>query len=72
MSIASFRALDTTRIFAARTINADALETRLVNAFPPDFLLNRIRGGAVTGFRSLFIGAEMKRRELRTGSDTSQ
>ncbi|RNL51414.1 GIY-YIG nuclease family protein [Arthrobacter oryzae] len=62
--IASFRALDTTRIFAARTINSDALETKLVNAFPPDFLLNRIGGGAVTGMRGLFIAAEMKRRKL--------
>lgn len=64
MSIDSFRALDTTRIFAARTINYDALESRLVRSFPPDYLLNRIGGGAVTGLRGLFIGAEMKRRKL--------
>jgi hypothetical protein len=63
MSIDSFRALDTTRIFAAR-INYDALESRLVRSFPPDYLLNRIGGGAVTGMRSMFIGAEMKRRRL--------
>jgi hypothetical protein len=64
MSIDSFRARDTTRIFAARTINYDALESRLVRTFPPDYLLNRIGGGAVTGMRSMFIGAEMKRRKL--------
>jgi hypothetical protein len=64
MSIDSFRALDTTRIFASRTINYDALETRLVNTFPPDYLLNRIGGGAVTGLRGMFISAEMKRRGL--------
>jgi hypothetical protein len=64
MSIDSFRALDTTRIFAARTINYDALESRLVKTFPPDYLLNRIGGGAVTGLRAMFIGAEMKRRQL--------
>jgi hypothetical protein len=64
MSIDSFRALDTTRIFAFRTINADALETRLVSTFPPDYLLNRIGGGAVSGLRGRFISAEMKRRGL--------
>jgi hypothetical protein len=64
MSIDSFRALDTTRVFAARTINYDALESRLVRSFPPDYLLNRIGGGAVTGLRAMFIGAEMKRRRL--------
>ncbi|TSE15049.1 GIY-YIG nuclease family protein [Arthrobacter sp. KBS0703] len=64
MSIDSFRALDTTRIFAARTINYDAMEARLVRSVPPDYLLNRIGGGAVTGLRGMFISAEMKRRGL--------
>lgn len=64
LSIDSFRALDTTRIFAARTSRADSLETRIVNNFPPDFLLNRIGGGAVTGLRGMFMAAEMKRRQL--------
>jgi hypothetical protein len=64
LSIDSFRALDTTRVFAARTIRADSLETKLVNTFPPDYLLNRIGGGAVAGMRALFIGAEVKRRQL--------
>jgi 3-dehydroquinate synthetase len=44
--------------------NYDALESRLVRTFPPDYLLNRIGGGAVTGLRGLFIAAEMKRRQL--------
>jgi hypothetical protein len=64
MSIDSFRALDTTRIYASRTINYDALEARLVRTFPADYLLNRIGGGAVTGLRGTFISAEMKRRGL--------
>jgi hypothetical protein len=64
MSIDSFRALDTTRIFASRTINYNDLESRLVRTFPPDYLLNRIGGGAVTGMRGMFISAEMKRRQL--------
>jgi hypothetical protein len=64
MSIDSFRALNTTRILASRTINYDALEPRLVRSFPPDYLLNRTGGGAVTGLRGLFTSAEMKRRRL--------
>lgn len=64
MSIDSFRALDTTRIFASRTINYDALESRLVRTFPPDYLLNRIDGGEVTGLRGMFLSTEMKRRQL--------
>lgn len=62
MSIDSLRALDTTRI-TSRTINYDVLESRLVRSFPPDYLLNRIGGGPVTGLRSMFIFAEMKRRK---------
>lgn len=72
MSIDSFRALDTTRIYAARTINADALETRLVNTFPPDYLINRIGGGAVSGMRGMFIAAEMKRRQLVADPTSTQ
>jgi hypothetical protein len=64
LSIDSFRALDTTRIFAARTTRGDRMEARLVNTFPPDYLLNRIGGGAVTGLRAIFIAAEVKRRRL--------
>lgn len=72
MSIDSFRPLDTTRIFASKTINYDALETRLVSTFPPDFLLNRIGGGAVTGMRGMFIAAEMKRRQLLEAQPPAQ
>jgi hypothetical protein len=50
-----------------RTINADSLEARLVRTFPPDYLLNRIGGGSLTGLRGLFISAEMKRRRLMPG-----
>ncbi len=66
ISIDAFRALDTTRIFAARTVNADELETRIVNKFPADLLLNRINGGLMTGFRAMVIEGEMKRRQLVT------
>lgn len=64
LSVDSFRALDTTRIFAAMTINADRLERRLVKNFPPDFLLNRIGGGVLTAARGAFIATEIKRRQL--------
>ncbi|WP_142061276.1 GIY-YIG nuclease family protein [Pseudarthrobacter sp. B4EP4b] len=63
LSIDSFRALDTTRIFAAKTIRGDQLERRLVNTFPPDFLLNRVDGGdRIMG--GLFLPGEVKQRQL--------
>lgn len=63
LSVDSFRALDSTRIFAAKTIRGEELEQRLVNTFPPDFLFNRVPGG--TRFMcSRFLPSEVKRREL--------
>lgn len=63
LSIDSFRPLDTTRIFAAKTVRGDELERRLVNTFPPDFMLNRIDGGErFMGAR--FLTSEVKRRQL--------
>ena len=64
LSIDSFRSLDTTRIFAARTIRTDSLESKLVRTFPSDYLVNRIEGGKLVGFRLLFLDAEIKRRQL--------
>jgi hypothetical protein len=63
LSIDSFRARDTTRIFAAKTTRGLKMEERLVSAFPPDFLLNRVPGGdRITGAR--FLHSEVKRRQL--------
>jgi hypothetical protein len=63
LSIDSFRARDTTRIFAARTARGLQMEERLVNTFPPDFSLNRAPGGErVMGAR--FLHSEVKRRHL--------
>lgn len=45
MSIDSFRALDTTRIFAIPTAEANPIEVELIRIFPPDYLLNRVDGG---------------------------
>jgi hypothetical protein len=63
LSIDSFRALDTARIFAAKTIRGEELEQRLVNTFPPGFLLNRVPGGTrIMGAR--FLPSEIRRRQL--------
>lgn len=66
LSIDSFRALDTTRIFAACTVNADRLERKLVRTFSPDYLLNRVGGGKATGIRVQRLAAETKRRQLKS------
>lgn len=66
MPIDAFRPLDTTRIFAARTSKGFEMEQKLERAFPADYLLNRIRGGEMTGLRASFIAVEMKRRALVT------
>lgn len=64
LSIDSFRALDTTRIFAAKTARGWAQEERMVRALPADFLLNRVPGGErIMGNR--FLLSEIKHRRLR-------
>jgi hypothetical protein len=45
IAIDSFRALDTTRIFAAKVRNPLGLENRVIESLPRQFLLNRIMGG---------------------------
>ncbi|TFB86878.1 GIY-YIG nuclease family protein [Cryobacterium algoricola] len=64
LSIDSFRSLDTTRIFAARTSRRDQLEARVVKMFPADYTVNRIGGGKPDGIRVMFLEAELKRRKL--------
>ncbi|MGL3807316.1 GIY-YIG nuclease family protein [Paeniglutamicibacter sp. R2-26] len=64
LSIDSFRGLDTTRIFAMPTAHGYEFETKIVDAFPSDYLLNRMGGGEVTGLRGAFLYAEAKRRKL--------
>ena len=65
LSIDSFRALDTTRIFAAATENPAELETEIEAGFPRDFALNRIWGGPIDNVvRALLVRAEVKRRRL--------
>jgi hypothetical protein len=70
LSIKSFRALDTTRIFAAKTARGPQMEERLVKAVPPDFLLNRVPGGdRLMGGR--FLPWEVKQRHLVTDTPES-
>lgn len=68
ISIDSFRALDTTRIFAARSSNPWSLEEKLMRALPKGYLLNRLMGGRVelVGFaHSLGIDV-IRTRELQS------
>ncbi len=45
ISIDSFRALDTTQIFAMRIKSPEAMENQILESFPSKFVLNRIAGG---------------------------
>lgn len=45
LAIDSFRALDTTRIYALKTSLSFDDENPLLDQFPPEYMLNRIRGG---------------------------
>ncbi|WP_243073806.1 DUF2510 domain-containing protein [Microbacterium sp. SS28] len=69
MSIDSFRALDTNRIFAVETTDHFHVENALERGFLGDFLLNRIHGGEMTGIRARFIDSEVKRRRLNALND---
>lgn len=66
LSIDSFRALDTTRIFAMMTGDYFNEEISVLAQFPPKFALNRIIGGgdAVRFAGLLGIDAVMRTREI--------
>lgn len=66
LSIDSFRALDTTRIFAAKTSSSFDGENTLLDRFPPKFMLNRTIGGknAVNLAGLLGVDKVMKLREF--------
>ncbi|MEW4220728.1 hypothetical protein [Rossellomorea marisflavi] len=49
LSINSFRALDTTRIFVYLTPDTFGIEDKLINQFNHKYLLNRTRGGLLSG-----------------------
>ncbi len=65
ISIDSFRALDTTRIFIHATHNLYKQEDTFINCFPRQFISNRVGGGKWEGpLWGLQAAATMKSREL--------
>lgn len=72
ISIDSFRALDTTRIFAAKTTRSFDGENPLLDRFPQKFMLNRIVGGRDAARFAGLLGVEsvMKRREFNLSKST--
>lgn len=65
LSIDSFRALDTTRIFVYATENLKGQEENFINLFNQNYLLNRTIGGTLTGLLEAIVHG--KTRELRMG-----
>lgn len=66
LAIDSFRALDTTRIFALKTASPFELVAELVESIPSSFRLNRILGGRDAVKLAAIVGVDkvMKRREF--------
>lgn len=62
LSISSFRALDTTRIFVYLTSDTYDLEDTFINQFHPKYLLNRTAGGVLDGLSGAI--ANRKTRDL--------
>lgn len=60
LPIDELRALDTTRLYAARSLHPDALEERLERAADPRFTLNRMAGGAFNPIAILLTGARAR------------
>lgn len=63
LSIDSFRALDTTRIFAYTVNETYRKEDHFLNHFSPKFICNRLAGGKITGGLLQAI-TMMKKRDL--------
>ncbi|WP_405168315.1 GIY-YIG nuclease family protein [Paenibacillus sp. FSL H3-0286] len=64
LSIDSFRAFDTTRIFAYTSNETYSSEDSFINQFSAEFVCNRLDGGKVTGGLLQAI-TMMKKRDLR-------
>ncbi|SIR56359.1 hypothetical protein [Priestia flexa] len=60
LSINSFRALDTTRIFVYLTTNTFNLEDKLINQFDNKYLLNRTAGGLMDGLSEAIANGKTK------------
>lgn len=60
LPVDELRALDTTRLYAAPSLDPDALEARLERAADPRFTLNRTAGGAFNPLGILLTGARAR------------
>jgi hypothetical protein len=60
LPVDELRALDTTRLYAARSLQPDTLEERLECAADPRFTLNRTTGGAFNPLGILLTGARAR------------
>ncbi|SDS81390.1 hypothetical protein [Microterricola viridarii] len=67
LSVDSFRALDTTRIFAAQVRSPLTLENKVIESLPGKFVLNRIAGGdaKLIGFASALGADIVKKHQLQ-------
>lgn len=74
LSIDSFRALDTTRIFAFKSSRSFAGENPLLEQFPPEYMLNRVPGGRDVAKLAAIVGVDqvIKRREFTPTVPTDQ
>jgi hypothetical protein len=70
LSINSFRALDTTRIFVYPTQYLYSQEYKNINFFSEEFISNRIGGGTME-FGELSVTANMKTRNLKNPDGTT-
>lgn len=64
LSIDSFRALDTTRIFVYETNKTFSIEDKFINQFSAKFICNRMAGGKISGGLHQAI-TMMKKRDLK-------
>lgn len=71
LSIGSFRALGTTRIFASVVRDPLSLEDKVIRSLPKKFVLNRIRGGdaRLVGLGLALRGDIAKHRALEDAID---
>ncbi|MEV7618911.1 hypothetical protein AB0N59_02125 [Microbacterium sp. NPDC089321] len=71
LAIDSFRALDTTRIFALKTASPFELEAELLESIPAKFRLNRIMGGRDAVKLAAIVGVDkvIKRRKFPAPDD---
>ncbi|MCM3317171.1 hypothetical protein M3603_10980 [Rummeliibacillus stabekisii] len=60
LSINSFRALDTTRIFVNLTSEIYSLEDKLISQFDNKYLLNRTSGGLLNGLSDAIVNRKIR------------